>query len=259
MHYNAYFLQISFPQLLAEKFEAINLNILERLMLLKMNNLAFPNLKPGVMRIVFIAFAMVFFLSFGGYAQQDSTRAKALLDDLLMAEQSEIPLLPGKFMPTQRLLWGQKGLMRNFNQFELTPENRERELNLRRNMLGVHQVIGFITLGGMVAQGIVGSKLYDGDYDLIKNHKALATGINIGYFTTASLSLFAPPKMLDERKGMSTIKIHKALAVIHFSGMIATNVIAQQLDKNPDLRSLHRAAAFTAFGAYAASMIVIKF
>ncbi len=202
---------------------------------------------------------MIFFLRFGGYAQRDTITARALLDDLLMIEQSETLLLPGKFMPTQRFLWGEKGLMRNFNRFELTPENRDRELNLRRNMLGAHQIIGFITMGGMVAQGIVGSKLYDGDYNLIKTHEVLATGINIGYFTTAGLSLFAPPKMLDERKGISTIKIHKALALVHLSGMIATNVLAQQLDKNLDLRSLHRAAAFTAYGAYAASMIVIKF
>lgn len=211
------------------------------------------------MKVFLTSLLILILFPFYSISQQDTTSARALLDELLMIDSPETSLLPQRIMPTQRLLWGEKGLMRNFNRFELTPENRERELNLRRNMLGAHQVIGFVTLGGMVAQGIVGSKLYNGNYDLIKTHEMLATGINIGYFTTAGLSLFAPPKMLDERKGLSTIKIHKALAVVHLSGMIATNVLAQQLDRNPDLRSLHRAAAFTAFGAYAASMIVIKF
>jgi hypothetical protein len=193
------------------------------------------------------------------YSQQDTISSSGLLDELLLLDNSEVSLLPDKFMPTQRIFWGEKGLMRNFSRFELTPENRERELKLRRTMLTTHQFLGFVTLGGMVAQGVVGSKLYDRDYDLLQLHKTLATGINITYFSTAGLSLFAPPKMLDERKGISTIKIHKALAVVHFSGMIATNILANSIYSNPDLRSLHRAVAFTTFGAYAASMVVIKF
>jgi hypothetical protein len=176
-----------------------------------------------------------------------------------MLEDKEISLLPDRMMPTQKLLWGEKGLMRNFNHFELTPGKRERELKLRRNMLASHQVIGLATLAGMVAQGVVGSKLYEGDYDMLRAHKSLATGVNIGYFSTAALSLFAPPKMIDERRGISSIKIHKAPAIVHFSGMVATNVLAQSISSNPDLRPYHRAAAFTAFGAYAASVIVIKF
>jgi hypothetical protein len=41
--------------------------------------------------------------------------------------------------------------------------------------------------------------------------------------------------------------------------MIATDILAAQLESNPDLKPYHRAAAFTTFGAFAASMIVIKF
>jgi NO-binding membrane sensor protein with MHYT domain len=210
-------------------------------------------------RVVALGFCF-FLLWFAGHAQQDTTAARGLLDELLLMEEP-VPanLLPVKIIPTQKLLWGEKGVMRSFNAFELTPENRERELKIRRTMLASHQVLGFVTLGGMVAQGVVGSKLYDGNYDLLKAHNQLATAINITYFTTAGLSMFTPPKMLDERQGISSIKIHKALAAIHFTGMIATNILAQSLDKNPDLKSLHRAAAYTTFGAYAASMIVIKF
>ena len=126
-------------------------------------------------------------------------------------------------------------------------------------MLVAHQIGGFTTLGLMVAQGFVGSSLYNGNTDKKDLHEALAAGINIGYFTTASLSLFAPPKMLDERKGYSSIKLHKALAIVHLSGMIATDILAAQLESNRNLKPYHRAAAFATFGAFAASMIVIKF
>lgn len=208
-----------------------------------------------------LLFVLILITVFPNYAisQQDTIKVPGLLDELLLLEDSDISLLPDRIMPTQRILWGEKGLMRNFSRFELTSENRERELKLRRTMLTTHQFLGFVTLGGMVAQGVVGSKLYDRDYNLLQVHRTLATGINITYFSTAGLSLFAPPKMLDERKGISTIKIHKALAIVHLSGMIATNVLANSISSNPDLRSVHRAVAFTTFGAYAASMIVIKF
>jgi hypothetical protein len=192
-------------------------------------------------------------------AQVDTTQNIDLLSELQSSETDSVKLLPDHFLFTQRIVWGEKGLMRNFKSFELTPEERQKELKIRRGMLVAHQVAGFTTLGLMVAQGFVGSSLYNGNYDKHEVHETLAAAINFGYFTTASLSLFAPPKMLDERKGYSSIKLHKALAIVHLSGMIATDILASQLESNPDLKPYHRAAAFTTFGAFAASMIVIKF
>ncbi|HWS00943.1 MAG TPA: hypothetical protein VN249_10035 [Prolixibacteraceae bacterium] len=196
-------------------------------------------------------------------AKQDTTSAVDLLGEMNESTPGKSALLPDKIMFTQRIFWGEKGLMRTFNAFELTPEKRQAELRVRRTMLVSHQILGFITLGGMVAQGFVGAKLYNAtgsDYERLKEtHEAIATGIEIGYFTTAGLSLFAPPKMVNERKGYSSIKLHKGLAMIHFTGMITTMVLAGQLEDNPDLKPWHRAAAYTTFGAYAASMIVIKF
>ena len=196
-------------------------------------------------------------------APKDTTANVDLLGEMNKASQETAKLLPDKIIFTQRMLWGQKGLMRNFNAFELTPEKRQHELKVRRTMLVTHQILGFATLGGMIAQGIVGSKLYHAsgsDYQSLKNtHEAIATGIEIGYFSTAAMSLFAPPKMLNERKGYSSIKLHKGLAIVHFAGMITTMILAGQLESNPDLKPYHRAAAFTTFGAFAASMIVIKF
>jgi len=211
------------------------------------------------MRKILFSILFVSVTSLGLLAQTDTTQTINLLDELIATDSVSQKLLPDKIIFTQRILWGEKGAMRNFDYFQLTPEKRQNELKVRRTMLVTHQVIGFATLGGMIAQGFVGAKLYNGNNGLKDTHEMLAAGVNIGYFTTASLSLFAPPKMLDERKGYSSIKLHKALAIIHLSGMIATNILAGQLESNPDLRPYHRAAAYTAFGAFAASMIVIKF
>jgi len=206
-----------------------------------------------------ILIVLIALSAFKANSQIDTTKTFDLLSDLEATITDTVKLLPDNFLFTQRIFWGERGLMRNFKSFELTPEERQKELKIRRGMLVAHQVGGFTTMGLMIAQGFVGSSLYKGNYDKKDLHEGLAAAINIGYFTTASLSLLAPPKMLDERKGYSSIKLHKALAIIHLSGMIATNVLAAQLESNPDLKPYHRAAAFTTFGAFAASMIVIKF
>ncbi len=220
-------------------------------------------MKKRVTISLFLLFICFFSLS----AQNDTTKKIVLQADTtnlladLSAQESQAPqeLLPSKMLITQRLLWGNKGLMRNFNRFELTPDERVRELKIRRTMLVAHQVIGFATLGCMVAQGFVGSSLYNGNHDKAGLHQSLAGAINIGYFTTAGLALFAPPKMINERKGYSSIKVHKILAVVHLTSMIATNILAGALESNPKLKPYHRAAAFTAFGSFAAAMIIIKF
>ncbi|MBI4929773.1 MAG: hypothetical protein HY841_03350 [Bacteroidetes bacterium] len=182
-----------------------------------------------------------------------------LLSSLIADSSHPQKLLPDHIIFTQRILWGQKGLMRNFNAFELTPVNRAHELKVRRTMLVCHQVMGGITSLGMIGQAIVGAKLYNGDRSMKDLHEGLGAGVNIGYFSTAAFSLFAPPKMINERKGYSSIKVHKWLALIHMSGMIATNILAGQLEGHPELRKWHRAAAYTAFGVFIAAEGVIKF
>ena len=212
------------------------------------------------MKKILIAIALfISVLSMNVMAQSDSIKEPNLLDDVLSLDTKPTNLLPDRILFTQRIFWGEKGLMRNFNAFELSPEERQRELKIRRTMLVAHQTMGLLTAGAMVAQGIVGARLYNGHINLRETHETLAGIVNFGYFTTASLSLFAPPKMLDERKGYSSIKLHKALAIIHLSGMIATNILATQLEAHPELRPYHRAVALTTFGAFATSMIVIKF
>jgi hypothetical protein len=40
--------------------------------------------------------------------------------------------------------------------------------------------------------------------------------------------------------------------------MIATNILAGQIQSNYKLRPVHRAAAYTTFASFAAAMLVIK-
>ena len=181
--------------------------------------------------------------------------------DLLLQLGSEEPveLIPKRMIFTQRMLWGEKGLMRTLKVAPLTDHGRETELKIRRGMLVTHQVLGFATLAGMVAQGIVGAKLYSGDYKIKELHEGLGAAVNITYFTTAGLSLFTPPPLISRQvKGLNGIKMHKTLAVVHLSAMIATNLLS---DRAGDIKfkPLHRAAAFTAFGSFFGAMLVMKF
>ena len=175
------------------------------------------------MRIIIISFFLILFVS-------SQNKAQDLLNELESIESNNIPLLPEKFLVTKKIFWGKKGLMRNFNRFKLTPENRQNELKLRKSMFKAHQILGFITLGEMLVQGIIGSQLYNGNMDIKNAHKTMGMMVNITYFTNASIPLFSPPKMFNERKGFSNIKLHKILAIVHFSSMVATNILARKID-----------------------------
>lgn len=200
-------------------------------------------------KVFLCTFFLCSFLSFG--------QELDLFDNLRSESQTDESLLPDRMLFTQRFLWGEKGLMRKTKWYPLTKEQREKELKLRRTMLKIHQVIGFATLAGMTAQGVLGTKLYkrpNNYYKLYKTHKTIGHITSISYFTGAALSLFAPPPLTNKKqKGLNSIKAHKYLASLHFSAMVATNLLADSNTK------LHRAAALTAFGTYATAILVFKF
>lgn len=198
-------------------------------------------------------------LTFLLFSQTSWAQTDSLLSILEQGQDTTVSLLPKRMMVTQSLFWGRKGLFRITGLAPLTEKSRERELKIRRRMLLTHQLLGYVTLGGMIAQGVLGQQLYKGNFKALDAHKAVGLGVSISYFTTASLSMFSPPPMLrrtTERN--STIKWHKRLAFLHLAGMVTTLVLA---DKASDARykPYHRAAAFTAFGGLAASMIIMTF
>lgn len=179
-------------------------------------------------------------------------------DDLFSQLENENPpeesLLPPKMLLSQRIFWGENGLLRKINLAPLNKIGRERELKIRRKMLKAHQLLGFLTLTGMAAQGFMGNKLYKGKRNWYREHKTIGNLTTASYFTGASLSLFAPPPLVSKKtQGLSSIKAHKWLASIHFSAMVATNLLSEN-DKK-----YHRAAAYTLFASYATAILVFKF
>lgn len=187
--------------------------------------------------------------------------ADSLLMDLTSTEKfNSESLLPDRMLITQRMLWGQNGLYRKVGIAPrvLTNESRDKELKIRRTMFRIHQGIGLATAGAMIAQGYIGSRLYKEGGKIKELHGNMATGINIGYLTTALMSFTAPPPFIN-RKKFDNIKLHKILSYVHLSGMITTNVLARRIGNNYSVnKPLHRAVAFGTFGAYALAIASIK-
>lgn len=197
---------------------------------------------------LFLLFLMVFiYLPLWG---QEDLFAELEID----VPQEEI-LLPPRMVFTQKFLWGDKGLFRKIGLSPLDIEQREKELKLRRSMLKLHQIIGYLTLAGMVTQGFLGGKLYNNwERGLYRTHKTVGNITTLSYFTGAGLSLFSPPPLTNKKyKGLNSIKAHKYLASIHFSAMVATGIF-----KNRNIK-IHKYSAYTAVGSFAAAMLVFKF
>ena len=195
-------------------------------------------------------FFYFFIFQLAAAQDRDSLFESLFEEEMRMDEQ----LLPQKMIFTQSLLWGKSGLFRKTGISKLSVKQREKELKVRNVMLKSHQILGYLTLGGMVAQGIMGGKLYNGEYELYETHKKLGRWVTASYFTGAGLSLFAPPPLIRNRvKGLNSIKAHKFLAYVHFSGMIATNAWSKED------RDWHKYAAYTTFVSYATAVLVFKF
>ena len=177
-----------------------------------------------------------------------------------LINQEKPSLLPEKMLITQRVLWGEKGLLRKTGIVKLSLENREKELIVREKMLKAHQIIGYITFAGMIYQGILGGKLYNGDYSVYETHKTLGKVVTATYFTGAGLSLFTPPPLVSRKKeGLSNIRLHKILANVHVPAMIVTNIYADKQQGNKSYKKIHKASAYTAVASYTLAMFTIIF
>tara|TARA_B100001063_G_scaffold9519_2_gene7483 strand:- start:8315 stop:8905 length:591 start_codon:yes stop_codon:yes gene_type:complete len=169
-------------------------------------------------------------------------------------------LLPEKMIFSQSILWGEKGLLRKTGIVKLSLENREKELVVREKMLKAHQIFGYITFAGMIYQGILGGKLYNGDYSVYDTHKKLGKIVTASYFTGAALSLFSPPPLVSRKKeGLNNIRLHKILANLHVPAMIVTNIYADKQQGNKSYKKIHKASAYTAVASYTLAMVTIIF
>ena len=188
-------------------------------------------------------------------------KGEGVVDDYpLIAQAPEVPaadpLLPDILSPGERLLWGEHGWMRSIAGLPLNEESREKEMGIRRTMLTLHQLGGYTTLAAMIATAFAGQMILNGheSYEGVKSPLAwTAVGL---YFTTASLALLTPPPVI-RRPGFSSLSVHKALAWVHFTGMIITPILGTLIEEDHEARLFHQVSGYATTAAFAGAMLTI--
>ncbi|MEC8839452.1 MAG: hypothetical protein VYA09_04835 [Candidatus Neomarinimicrobiota bacterium] len=177
-------------------------------------------------------------------------------------EKSSLYDLPENMPLQTKLLWSENGLLRKTKLFNV---DRPRELILRKNMLQLHQKLALGTLGLLFAQGYLGSKLENAgsNYSKISDNHALLGNIAIGsYFASAMLSYTAPPAVRYNKK-IDSIRMHRWLSIIHFSGMIALPYLGKRVSDPGkyniaynDALKLHRNTAILTISSMTLSALI---
>ena len=140
----------------------------------------------------------------------------------------------------------------------------QKDLEVRSDMLRVHQTFGLATAAVMTTQYVVGlsteRSVSNGNSD-IGFHATLGIGTLSLYMTTASFALFAPkPKDLSPNGGT---ELHQILALVHGPLMILTPLLGGMANDRissgqpvGDLGALHGVAATALLTSYLAAMTV---
>lgn len=186
---------------------------------------------------------------------------------------SKPKLLPDNLSLMEKGVWGEHGILRAVGiASPLTPEVRKHELAIRRTMLTIHQIGGFLTLGSLIATDYFGQKSLNSPNTGLRSdpyrntHQTLVTSTIALYATTGLLAILSPPPLI-RRDETSTTTIHKTLAWIHVAGMILTPIIGNTIFKRgpagryADLSQarFHQISAYATTAVFAASMIVVTF
>jgi hypothetical protein len=138
-------------------------------------------------------------------------------------------------------------------------------LDKRSHMLKTHQRLGLITTAPLVATVIAGN--FAGGRQTSSTgrrvHAALGSLTAGLYFTTASFAIFAPKVPGTQARG--SIRLHKALAWIHGTGMILTPVLGAMAyaqrgrgERVHGLASWHGAVGVITAGAYGAAIMSVS-
>jgi len=167
-------------------------------------------------------------------------------------------VLPARMPFYTRMFWGRHGLIRTLG---LAPSSRRGELELRRSMLTWHQRMGLVTWAAFTGQFVMGEIMAADPQkrgDLSDLHRATGYTTFALYMGTAGLSLGAPPGRRYSNRFSST-KLHKYLAIIHFSGMAATPLlgawVAEGSGTSYDTRlNTHQWVTRVTYAAYSAAL-----
>ena len=141
--------------------------------------------------------------------------------DFLKSDLTWKDSIPENMPLIKKPFWSEEGLFRKFN---IAPESRYEELIVRKNMMQWHQKLALLNLGLMSYQYYLGKEMDQGNvggdqYTKYQSmHKKLGYTTYTLYMTSAGLSIFSPPALKYDKK-LSSMKLHRYLAVIHFTAM----------------------------------------
>lgn len=144
------------------------------------------------------------------------------------------------------------------------PQDQAR-LDKRSHMLKVHQRLGLIDTAPLLATVILGAGAGGKKTSSTDRYAHLALGSVTGdlYFMSAYYAIRAPKIPGTEVRG--PIRLHKALAWIHFPGMILTPILgAMAFDQKSKgervhgIASAHGAVAIVTAAAYGASILSVS-
>lgn len=140
------------------------------------------------------------------------------------------------------------------------------KLDRRSHMLQMHQRLGLITAAPLVAT-LITSALAGGRHSTSTGRDIHATlgSVTVGmYLWTASYAIRAP--RIEGTRTRGPIRVHKALAWVHGTGMILTPILgAMALDQKDQgekvhgIASAHGAAAWVTGLAYGAAIVSVSF
>ena len=183
-------------------------------------------------------------------------------DDPIKKVNNPLYALPDNMPLQTKLLWAENGLLRKTNLFQV---DRPRELELRTKMLQLHQKLALGTLGLIFTQGYLGFQLQGATtnyMELSDRHAALGKVAFGSYLTSAMLSYTAPPALRYNRK-IDSIRIHRWLSIIHFTGMLALPYLGEKVSGPHDsIKSrdralyIHRGIAVTTISTMALSALI---
>ncbi|HUL44246.1 MAG TPA: hypothetical protein VLY03_07810 [Bacteroidota bacterium] len=196
--------------------------------------------------------------------------------DSIQPPTHTIKLLPDHLSPMESFLWGEGGVLRSTGFAPLTPPARKSELGVRRTMLTIHQIGGFVTMGLFIPTLIIGQRnlanwngseagQFPLDRKLNNLHQTMGVITFISYMTTASFAIFSPPPLI-RRDEWSTTSLHKTLAWFHFAGMVATPILgilsarkSNTLSEAQNLRTAHQITAYATATIFSVALITMTF
>jgi hypothetical protein len=145
------------------------------------------------------------------------------------------------------------------------------KLELRRKMLQLHQLGGFVTLGAMGATVVLGQLNYSDKYGgggdterFIVVHRWLGIGTATVFAATAALAVFAPSP-LEKPVRLDTATVHKVALAVASAGILAQIILGPviaskqgQLSQR-DFALAHQIVGYSTFIATAVGSVALTF